>query len=99
MGEAQRFTNIQCDVPLPPQILNPSATTRRHAQFQRGMYEWKFAIRLPQDVVLKTPGNGYGKERKVFSLPETFIERHAKVMIEYELTAEVERHGLWTSTL
>ena len=57
----------------------------------QGNYTWHFSIDLPKEVLIPC---GNRNEPKVFTLPETFHERHARASIVYEVSVRFIRNKL-----
>jgi hypothetical protein len=56
-----------------------------------GEFVWNFAIELPKQVAVP---HGRQKQIELFNLPQTFIERQARVSITYEILVRFAR-GKW----
>ncbi|RDB25885.1 hypothetical protein Hypma_006734 [Hypsizygus marmoreus] len=59
----------------------------------RGDYCWPFSIPLPREVVLCV---GAQNESQTFHLPQTFVERHTRASIQYEVILHLSRSKLRT---
>ena len=57
----------------------------------QGDYTWHFSIDLPKEVLIPC---GNRNEPKVFTLPETFNERHTRASIIYEVSVRFIRNKL-----
>ncbi|TFK27773.1 hypothetical protein FA15DRAFT_665995 [Coprinopsis marcescibilis] len=93
------FLNVQKTIwspamgdPYPSQESpNSSPSTVGHASRLSGSYEWQFSVDLPREVVLPY---GPRKQLGVFKLPQTFMERHARATICYEVALRIRRGRL-----
>ncbi|KAJ3874995.1 hypothetical protein F5051DRAFT_442826 [Lentinula edodes] len=61
----------------------------------QGAHDWPFSVRLPKEVTL-TIGSKDAPRVEVFHLPQTFVERHARASIQYEVIARFSRGLLKT---
>ncbi|KAJ3852567.1 hypothetical protein EV368DRAFT_82394 [Lentinula lateritia] len=61
----------------------------------QGVHDWPFSVHLPKEVSL-TIGSKDAPQVEVFRLPQTFMERHARASIQYEVIARFSRGLLKT---
>ncbi|KAJ4477346.1 hypothetical protein J3R30DRAFT_3291468 [Lentinula aciculospora] len=61
----------------------------------QGEYSWPFSIHLPKEVTL-TVGSRDAPRVEVFRLPHTFMERHARASVQYEVIVRFARGLLKT---
>ncbi|KAF8825284.1 hypothetical protein HHX47_DHR7000683 [Lentinula edodes] len=61
----------------------------------QGIHDWPFSVHLPKEVSL-TIGSKDAPRVEVFRLPQTFMERHARASIQYEVIARFSRGLLKT---
>lgn len=68
---------------------NPS--TAKFTNKLEGEYTWDFSLDLPKEVIIP-----YGRrnEPHVFTLPQTFYERHSRVSVAYEVAIRIVRGKL-----
>ncbi|KAJ3830098.1 hypothetical protein EV361DRAFT_382627 [Lentinula raphanica] len=74
-----------------------SLTSDGHKSESRlqGQYDWPFSLHLPKEVTM-TVGTKDVPRVDVFRLPQTFMERHARASIHYEIVARFARGLLKT---
>lgn len=71
---------------------NPSSSVEtKYKEKLRGEYQWTFSIPLPKEIVLPA---GPKKDPQIFRLPETFIERHTRASVQYDLSLRLARGKL-----
>jgi hypothetical protein len=71
--------------------LTSSAPPKFTGKLQPGDYSWPFSIDLPKEVLVAC---GNRNEPQVFTLPQTFVERHTRPSIRYEFSVRFTRSKL-----
>ncbi|KAF8194357.1 hypothetical protein K438DRAFT_1827838 [Mycena galopus ATCC 62051] len=88
-GAQRQGTFCFLDIPVPlwsktaGEVTSPSLS---------GNCRWPFSINIPRDVVVADPGIPGGA--RTYVLPQTFLERNAKITAHYSLSAKITRSAL-----
>ncbi|KAF8802490.1 hypothetical protein BYT27DRAFT_7172935 [Phlegmacium glaucopus] len=72
---------------------NSGTSTARFTSKLEGEYSWDFSLDLPKEVVVPS---GLRNDLHIFSLPQTFYERHTRVKVTYEVVVRIVRGKLRT---
>ncbi|KAE9405200.1 hypothetical protein BT96DRAFT_877009 [Gymnopus androsaceus JB14] len=81
------YTFLDCSQTLWPQ---PTSNGQKSNDKLQGEQEWPFSIHIPKEVAL-TLGTKDAPRVEVFRLPHTFLERHARASIQYEVVLRLAR--------